>query len=112
MKPVQDDLQRSIRRLNLFGLSAIVALVGGIGAAATVKLTGAVIGQGSLVVESSTKKVQHPDGGIVGQIFVKEGSVVKEGDVVMRLDDTVTRSRHASWRNATGPRLSPSPRRS
>jgi len=93
MKPAQDDLQRSIRRLNLFGLSATVLFLGGLGGwAATATLTGAVIGQGTLVVESSVKKVQHPDGGIVGQIFVKEGSIVKEGDVLIRLDDTMTRS--------------------
>ena len=120
MKPAQCDLQRSIRRLNLLGLSATVLFLGGVGGwAATAKLTGAVIGQGTLVVESSIKKVQHPNGGIVGQIFVKEGSVVKEGDVLIRLDDTddalvvgrphvlsSTRpghSKRASWPNATGP---------
>ena len=93
MKPAQCELQRSIRRLNLFGFSATVLFLGGLGGwAATATLTGAVIGQGTLVVESSVKKVQHPDGGIVGQIFVKEGSVVKEGDVLIRLDDTMTRS--------------------
>jgi len=93
MKPAQCELQRSIRRLNLFGLSATVLFLGGLGGwAATATLTGAVIGQGTLVVESSVKKVQHPDGGIVGQIFVKEGSIVKEGDVLIRLDDTMTRS--------------------
>src|SRR5262245_27178386 len=93
MKPAQCELQRSIRRLNLFGFSATVLFLGGLGGwAATATLTGAVIGQGTVVVESSIKKVQHPDGGIVGQIFVKEGSVVKEGDVLIRLDDTMTRS--------------------
>jgi len=99
MKPA-DDLQRSIRKLNLLGLSATVLFFGGVGGwAATAKLTGAVIGQSTLVVESSIKKVQHPNGGIVGQIFVKEGSVVKEGDVLIRLDDTVTRSSLASTRS-------------
>ena len=93
MKPAQCELQRSIRRLNLFGFSATVLFLGGLGGwAATATLTGAVIGQGTVVVESSIKKVQHPDGGIVGQIFVKEGSVVKEGNVLIRLDDTMTRS--------------------
>jgi membrane fusion protein, type I secretion system len=100
MKPAQGELQRSIRRLNLFGLSATVLFLGGLGGwAATAKLTGAVIGQGTLVVESSVKKVQHPDGGIVGQIFVKEGNVVKEGDVLIRLDDTMTRSSLAATRS-------------
>ena len=65
MKPAQCDLQRSIRRLNLIGLSATVLFLGGVGGwAATAKLTGAVIGQGTLVVESSIKKVQQrPSGG-------------------------------------------------
>ena len=100
MKPARCDLQRSIRRLNLFGLSATVLFLGGVGGwAATAKLTGAVIGQGTLVVESSIKKVQHPTGGIVGQFFVKEGSVVKEGDVLIRLDDTMTRSSLAATRS-------------
>jgi HlyD family secretion protein len=36
--------------------------------------------------------VQHPTGGVVGQIFIREGSVVEEGQMVMRLDDTVTRA--------------------
>jgi HlyD family secretion protein len=100
MKPAQDDLQLSIRRLNLFGLSAIVLFLGGVGGwATTAQLTGAVIGQGTLMVESSTKKVQHPSGGTVDQIFVKEGSVVNEGDVLIRLDDTVTRSSLAATRD-------------
>src|SRR5262249_61665847 len=34
----------------------------------------------------------HPTGGVVGQISVHEGSVVEEGQIVIRLDDTVTRS--------------------
>ena len=36
--------------------------------------------------------MQHPTGGIVGEILVKEGSEVEAGQVVMRLDDTVTRA--------------------
>src|SRR4029077_7914001 len=37
-------------------------------------------------------KVQHPTGGVVGEILVKEGSKVDEGQNVLRLRDTVTRS--------------------
>jgi HlyD family secretion protein len=51
-----------------------------------------VIASGFVVVESNVKKVQHSTGGIVGQIFVKEGSLVEEGQVVVRLDDTVPRA--------------------
>jgi HlyD family secretion protein len=87
------DPYQAIRRLNLIGLAVIILLVGGIGTWASItQLAGAVIAPGSVVVESSIKKVQHPTGGVVGEILVKEGDSVEEGQVVMRLDDTVTRS--------------------
>jgi HlyD family secretion protein len=93
MNPTVPDPRRAIRRLNLIGFAAIVLLVGGIGSwAATTQISGAVIAPGILVVESNVKKVQHPTGGVVGQIFIREGSVVEEGQMVMRLDDTVTRA--------------------
>jgi HlyD family secretion protein len=93
MNPTVPDPRRAIRRLNLIGFAAIVLLVGGIGSwAATTQISGAVIAPGILVVESNVKKVQHPTGGVVGQIFIHEGSVVEEGQIVMRLDDTVTRA--------------------
>jgi HlyD family secretion protein len=90
---MMQDPRRTIRRLNLIGFAAIAVLVGGIGGwAATSELAGAVIASGTLVVESNVKKVQHPTGGIVGEILVREGSEVTEGQVVMRLDDTLTRA--------------------
>lgn len=93
MSSNENDPRRTIRRLNLFGFSALLVLVGGIGGwAATTQLSGAVIAPGTIVVESNIKKVQHPTGGIVGEIFVKEGTLVEEGQIVMRLDDTVTRA--------------------
>ena len=38
------------------------------------------------------KKVQHPTGGIVGELRVRDDQRVKEGDVVVRLDETQTRA--------------------
>ena len=91
MSKTAPNPRRVIRRLNLLGFALIVLLVGGIGGwAATSQLAGAVIASGTLVVESSVKKVQHPTGGIVGEILVKEGSTVEAGQIVIRLDDTVT----------------------
>ena len=89
----KDDPRLAIRKLNIIGLAIVVLLVGGFGGwAATSQLSGAVIAPGSVVVESNVKKVQHPTGGVVGEILVHEGSAVEAGQVVMRLDDTVTRS--------------------
>ena len=74
-------------------MAIVVLLVGGVGGwATTTQLAGAVIAPGTIVVESSVKKVQHPTGGVVGEILVKEGGEVEAGQVVLRLDDTVTRA--------------------
>jgi HlyD family secretion protein len=76
----------------LGGIAALLLVVGIGGWAATTQLSGAVIASGKLVVDSNVKKVQHPTGGIVGELLVKEGDKVKQGDVVLRLDGTQTRS--------------------
>jgi HlyD family secretion protein len=71
----------------------VVLLVGGLGGwAYTSEFAGAVIAQGQLVVDSSVKKVQHPTGGVVAELLVRDGSQVKAGNVVLRLDDTQTRA--------------------
>lgn len=89
----EQDVRRAIRKLNLVGFSVLILLVGGFGGwAATNELGGAVIASGQLVVESNVKKVQHPAGGVVGELLVREGDAVTAGQVVVRLDDTVTRS--------------------
>lgn len=87
------QVSRSIRKHLLAGLAAGAALLAGVGGwAATTNLAGAVVASGHLVVDSYTKKVQHPKGGVVGEILVNEGERVKAGDVVMRLDATQTRA--------------------
>jgi HlyD family secretion protein len=83
----------SIRRHVLTAVVVVVLLAGGLGGwAATTELSGAVIASGVLVVETNVKKVQHPTGGVVGELRVRDGSRVKGGDVVVRLDDTTTRA--------------------
>ncbi len=62
------------------------------GWATTSELAGAVIASGTVIVESVDKKVQHPTGGVVKEILVRDGSEVEEGQILVRLDDTVTRS--------------------
>ena len=81
-------------RRNLIA-AAVVALllVGAVGGwAAITELAGAVIAQGLLVVDSNVKKIQHPTGGVVGEVRVRDGDHVKAGDIVVRLDETQTRA--------------------
>ncbi|QCI99417.1 HlyD family type I secretion periplasmic adaptor subunit [Agrobacterium larrymoorei] len=83
----------SIRTHLIAALAVSFFLVGGVGVwAATAKLSGAVVASGHLVVDSYVKKVQHPTGGVVGEILVNEGDHVATGQVVMRLDATQTRA--------------------
>ena len=85
--------QGSIRRHLALGLGLGAVLVVGVGGWATVtQISGAVIAPGQLVVESDIKKVQHPTGGVVGELRVREGDRVKAGDVLIRLDETQTRA--------------------
>ena len=83
----------SIRLHLVVGLSVVVLLVGGLGVwASTAEISGALIAPGSIVVESSVKKVQHPTGGVVGEVRAHDGDHVKTGDIVVRLDDTITKA--------------------
>ncbi len=71
-----------------FGLVAIAVLAIGFGGwAMKAPMSGAVVTAGSVVVSSDLRAVQHPDGGIVGAIHVKNGDRVQAGDVVLTLDD-------------------------
>ncbi|MGB9365145.1 MAG: HlyD family type I secretion periplasmic adaptor subunit [Xanthobacteraceae bacterium] len=85
--------RRSIRRHLLGGTVIAIMLVGGVGGwAATTELSGAVIAPASVVVDTNVKKIQHPTGGVVGELFVRDGQRVSAGNIVLRLDDTVTRA--------------------
>ena len=85
--------RQSIRRHLLLTGALVLVLVVGIGGwAYTSEFAGAVIAQGSLVVDTSVKKVQHPTGGVVAELKVRDGDKVKANDVVIRLDDTQTRA--------------------
>src|SRR5262245_16239059 len=87
------DESQWIRRHLLGGGIIALLLTAGLGGwAATTELAGAVIASGSVVVDSNVKKVQHLTGGIVGELLVREGSRVRAGDVVVRLDETVMRA--------------------
>jgi HlyD family secretion protein len=85
--------QRSIRLHLIVGLAVVAVLAGGLGGwASSQEISGALIAPGQIVVESNVKKVQHPTGGVVGEVRAHDGDLVKAGDIVVRLDDTVTKA--------------------
>ncbi len=89
----RQGVSHSIRLHLIAGLAVVLVLAGGLGGwASTVQISGALIAPGQIVVESNVKKVQHPTGGVVGEVRARDGDHVKSGDIVVRLDDTVTKA--------------------
>ena len=85
--------RRSIRVHMIVGLALMLVLAVGFGGwASTVPISGALIAPGQVVVDSNVKKVQHPTGGVVGEVRVRDGDTVKAGDIVVRLDETVVKA--------------------
>src|SRR6185503_4461162 len=85
--------RRSIRSHLILGLSLMLVLAGGFGGwASTAQLSGALIAPCWVVVDSNVKKVQHPTGGVCGEVRVQDGDIVKAGDIVVRLDETVVKA--------------------
>lgn len=92
-KPAPSATERSIRNHAIAGMAVTFGLLGGLGAwSALAQISGAVIASGQVAVETSAKKVQHPEGGVVAELRVREGDRVKAGDLLVRLDDTVVRA--------------------
>jgi HlyD family secretion protein len=89
--PARTGWSASIHRHIIVGCAVVAFLAIGLGGwASTAEISGALIAQGSLVVDSNVKKLQHPTGGVVGEVRVREGDHVKAGDILVRLDETVT----------------------
>ncbi len=87
---------RRLRTQVLAASAGLAALVLGLGLWATrVEFSGAVVTSGLLVVESQVKKVQHPTGGVIGELRVRDGSPVHAGDVLVRLDATLLQANFA-----------------
>jgi HlyD family secretion protein len=85
--------RESISRHIFAGVVLVGVLAIGLGGwASTAEISGALISQGSVVVDSNVKKVQHPTGGVVGEVRAHDGDRVKAGDILVRLDETVTRA--------------------
>ena len=83
------EVPRSIHKQTIIGLAILAVSFGGFGIwATTAPLAAAVISQGSFVATGQNKVVQHFEGGIIKEMLVSEGDEVKEGQPLVRLDET------------------------
>ncbi|OQW71587.1 MAG: hemolysin secretion protein D [Proteobacteria bacterium ST_bin11] len=82
--------ERPIRNI---GAIVIIATIGIFGVwSYFAPLDSSALAPGFVAVKSHRKTVQHFDGGIVREILVKEGAVVEENEVMIRLDDTAIKA--------------------
>lgn len=78
----------SVDALARIALYVIVATAGGLLIwSVLAPINAAVVANGRIVVEGSREVIQHLEGGIIAEVFVQEGEVVKSGDPLIRLDD-------------------------
>lgn len=95
MTPEQQEAARaySARGPIMAGLVSLLILVGGFGGwSVATKIAGAVVASGQIEVEQNRQVVQHPDGGVVEAIYVKEGDRVEAGASLLKLDGTLIQS--------------------
>lgn len=90
--PAPDVARWSPRRAIGLGLAALILLVAGLGGwAVLARLSGAVVVPGRVEVEGHRQLLQHPEGGVVAAVMVREGEAVAAGQLLLRLDGTALR---------------------
>ncbi|WP_210489536.1 HlyD family type I secretion periplasmic adaptor subunit [Microvirga antarctica] len=68
------------------GLAALVLMAAVAAWSSTMSVASAAITSGKVTVEGSRKAVQHPNGGEVGIVFVREGQLVEKGEKLIQLE--------------------------
>lgn len=88
-KDKSNDVVENARSPIMFGIFVLVFFaLAGIIWSATAPLDSAAVASGTVVSNSQRKSLNHPEGGIIRQIYVKQGDKVKEGDKLLEFDDT------------------------
>jgi len=90
---IEQEYTISATRHLLIGFVALFVLLGGFGTWAVItEISGAIVATGRIEVDRNRQVVQHLDGGIVSEILVDEGDMVKAGDPLISLDESLIRS--------------------
>ena len=95
-----DDVPTSDRQARRVGFFIVIVVFGLFGSwAALAPLDSAASAQGVVTVQTYRKTVQHLEGGIVKDVLVHDGDIVKKGDPVIILDDSQLRAEYEMTRS-------------
>lgn len=82
------------RKPILFGAWMVVGVFGFLGLwSAVAPLASAAIAPGKVILSGNKKTIQHLEGGIVEEIYVREGTTIQAGKPLIRLNETAARAR-------------------
>lgn len=94
------EAERGIRRWTIIGLAILLATFGlTIVWSTLAPIASAVVAPGIVKVETSRKKVQHQEGGVIREILVRDGDHVKAGQTLIRLDETRAGASHGIFQS-------------
>ena len=89
--PWYDSLPRSTRVPTMAGVIVMASMVMGFGVwGNTAPIAGAVVASGVFVATGQNKMIQHLEGGVIREIFVREGDAVEQGQTLVELDKTAS----------------------
>lgn len=95
-----DEVPTSDRNIRRLGLGIVLVTFGLFGGwAAFAPLDNAVFGSGQVTVQSYRKTVQHLEGGIVKELLVHDGDLVRQGDPLIVLDESQISAEYESTRS-------------
>jgi len=109
MKNLEDGavLNTDDQQVKLIGLGVIfITFVVFGGWAYLAPLSSAALAPGVIVVKSNKKTVQHFEGGIIDKVLVKDGDIVKKGDILITLDSTQVKAKIAGLKHLKTSKLS------
>lgn len=88
-----DSLPRSTRLPTIAGALIMAMVTMGFGVWGNMApIAGAVVASGVFVVTGQNKIVQHLEGGVIREIYVREGDTVEAGQLLLELDETASRA--------------------
>ncbi|HAP47577.1 MAG TPA: HlyD family type I secretion periplasmic adaptor subunit [Afipia sp.] len=88
-----DSLPRSTRLPTIGGVLIMAGMVMGFGVWGNMApIAGAIVASGVFVATGQNKIIQHLEGGVIREIYVREGDIVEQGQLLVDLDETAPRA--------------------